>query len=243
MTHEEALASKTAGQGEKVLLAYEASDGDEGCVIVFATNGATARRHAANEMNVDFEGVEFCRRVKGFDRFAPGPVPPRELVESGWWIECRGCQRQIKNDMVEGDFEDDDPARLVTVDSAVERGRDLFCCLGCMEKSDAAEAREKADHQRMIDDLCAELRRALPGAAIARCHAFGDWRGSYGGATVEFAFPGSHGASASICHDNGRDSRFLVERRDEPTFSAWASEINGGQQRMDDDGGPPRRES
>lgn len=228
---------------DKPLLAYQAHDGDEGWAIVFATNGAAARRYAANEMDIDFEDVEFCRRAKSLDQFAPGPVPPRELIEFGWWIGCHGCERYIKLDMDEDDFEDDDPARLVTVADAVERGRGLFCCAACMEKSDAAEAREKADRQRMIDDLCAELRRALPGAAIARCHAFGDWRGSYGGATVEFAFPGSHWASASICHDNGKDSRFLVELRDEPTFSAWASENNGAQQRMDDDGGPPRIES
>lgn len=43
--------------------AYVVYDGDEQTVVIFATNGAAARRQGANEMVVDFEEVASCKRA------------------------------------------------------------------------------------------------------------------------------------------------------------------------------------
>lgn len=80
---------------EKPLLAYTAHDGGEGWCVVFATSGAAARRYAAGEMNCEFSEVEYCRRAKEFDRFAPGPVPMTALIESGWHTYCLDCGARI----------------------------------------------------------------------------------------------------------------------------------------------------
>jgi len=61
---------------DKKLKAFEVRDNDEGnCVIAFATNGAAARREGGNDLNLEFEDVESCRRAPWADEYAPGPVP------------------------------------------------------------------------------------------------------------------------------------------------------------------------
>lgn len=74
------------------LKAYVVHEDDEGnCAVVFATNGATARRDGANELNLSFEEVASCRRQPAFDQYAPGPVPMHATLAAGWWHECGHC--------------------------------------------------------------------------------------------------------------------------------------------------------
>ena len=66
-------------------------DHDGGCAIVFATNGATARRQGATELNMEFDEVESCKREPAFDQYAPGPVPLHATLANGWWHSCNSC--------------------------------------------------------------------------------------------------------------------------------------------------------
>lgn len=81
----------------KPRVAYTVREDSEGhAVVVFATNGAAARRSGANELNLSFEEVESCRRSPEFDAYAEaGEVPPLVAIACGWWFECQHCNRQV----------------------------------------------------------------------------------------------------------------------------------------------------
>lgn len=67
---DDADASGTAAT--RLLKAYQAREPYEGnCVVVFATNGAAARRKGASELEISFEDVESCNRMPSFDSYAP----------------------------------------------------------------------------------------------------------------------------------------------------------------------------
>ena len=85
-------------QKTKPLLAYTAHDGDEGWCVVFARSGAAARRRAANEMETEWEGIDHCRRARSLDQYAPGPVPPKALIDIGWWFGCHHCETRVDSD-------------------------------------------------------------------------------------------------------------------------------------------------
>ena len=103
------------------LKAYSVQGNEYGC-IAFARSGVVARREGANELNIEFEEVESCRRMPGLDEYAgkPGGVPMSVLVENfGWSQECGYCERRVYSD---------EPAR-VWVSS------DQVCCTPkCAEK-------------------------------------------------------------------------------------------------------------
>jgi len=89
---------KRKDKGDRPLKAYQASDGDEDECIVFATTGVAARRMAANEMDCEFETVEYCRRAPQFDQYAPGPVPIQAMIDAGWWWTCAATSERIDSD-------------------------------------------------------------------------------------------------------------------------------------------------
>jgi len=80
------------------LKAYQVSDGNDGCCIRFATNSATARREGANEIDCEWEDIDYCHRRPEFDQYAPGPVPHEVLIEHGWWWECGHCYERVNAD-------------------------------------------------------------------------------------------------------------------------------------------------
>ncbi len=112
----------------KKLKAYQVREDDEGhCVIVFATNNATARREGAGELHTEWEGVDSCNRAPFFDQYAPGPVPMHALIAAGWWFECQHCGVRFDEDgrhgEEDGDREDDcEP---------VEDGKAHYCSPTC----------------------------------------------------------------------------------------------------------------
>lgn len=83
----------------KPLKAYSVQGCDEG-TIVFARHNIVARREGANELNLDFDQVESCRRAPELDGYAAqGRVPLRVLVEEhGWMTLCCYCEGRIFND-------------------------------------------------------------------------------------------------------------------------------------------------
>lgn len=233
---------------DKPMKAYSAHDGDEGWAIVFATNGAAARRYAANEMNCDFSEVDYCCRVKGFDKFSPGPVPILEQIAFGWRFECCGCGRWIEDGMEEYAEED---GVVITVDDAVERGSEIFCSAVCMAKEDIDRAERKAAEQKAIADMLAELRWTMPGAVPTRTHAYvhrKDGRYQPEHVLIDFAYPGQK-YHASVTRDDLSHTRrkgefeVRISNGDVDAFNAWHAEFNGGDIRMDDDGAPVARET
>lgn len=101
--------------------------GDEYGTVVFAKHSVVARRKGANDLNIDFEDVESCRRMPELDEYAAAgkPVSWRVLVEEhGWQLECGWCYGRVYSD---------EPNRVWADDQTV------YCCPEC-------EAR-KTDHR------------------------------------------------------------------------------------------------
>jgi hypothetical protein len=82
---------------EKPLLAYSVQTEEYG-EIVFATNGAAARRKGAGAMDLEWEDIASCRRAPAFDAFAPGPVPDLALWKAGWRFLCCRCECSAYDD-------------------------------------------------------------------------------------------------------------------------------------------------
>jgi hypothetical protein len=104
-------------------------DHDGGGVVVFATNGATARRQGANELNMEFDEVSSCTRSPEFDQYAPGPVPLHATLARGWWHTCSGCGCTFENEGRRDQDEDDREDEFDPVTNA--RGHN-YCSPTCM---------------------------------------------------------------------------------------------------------------
>ena len=233
----------------KPLKAYEAHDGDEGWAIVFETNGAAARRVAANEMDCEFQDVEFCRRAPALDPAAPGPGPAVVMIAHGWRYECAECGCEIHSEMDEDAAEDE---TVRTVDGVVEHRSLVFCCAEHMESYLATQAASEALKAQLVRNLSAELRRALPGACVTGTYAYVSTNRlgtACSEAEIRFTFPGaahgggwftrSVGASHSTEHEP--DGRSLtVATGDLDAFYDAFRGGKGGEQRWEDDGGPCR---
>ncbi len=83
----------------KKLKAYNVQANEAG-TVVFAAYSVVARREGANELNVDFEDIESCRRMPEVDHYVTqGFVPMRVLVEEhGWFAFCSWCEHRTFND-------------------------------------------------------------------------------------------------------------------------------------------------
>lgn len=125
------------------LKAYQVREDYEGyAVIVFATNGATARRIGASELNTEFEDIESCTRQPLLDKYAPGPVPPLVLInEHGWWMECLECGRKVCADMAD-DLENEglNPDDF----EPLEHGEYVFCSSACQQKHEDDKRKKPA---------------------------------------------------------------------------------------------------
>lgn len=200
----------------KRLKAYEVRDDYEGhCVIRFAANNATARREGANELDIEWNSVEHCRRKPEFDHYAPGPVPPLVLIEHGWWFECHHCGRHVDESLSER-VEDDglDPADFTPVAS----GQAVFCCEACQAKQHAEQRANKAAQVALIE----LFESKFPGCTIKRVHVYGtqlEPPDKSGGmkCSVHFLFPGAkYGATYEYgCKD------LYVANGDLPAYYAW----------------------
>ncbi|MGZ8220053.1 MAG: hypothetical protein ACXWT0_00245 [Methylobacter sp.] len=202
------------------LKAFEVRDRYEGnCTIQFATNGATARREGANELNCEWEDIESCRRKPEFDSYSPGPVPPLVLIEHGWSIECSECSRRVSDGMAD-ELEDEDlnPDDFIPREHA-KHG--VFCSESCEEKH--------VEDLRLNKEAKAELLRLFnakfPGATAQHVHVYGNKLeptepGSCGKrCSVSFTFPGAtHGGGTFVY---GEDDTCLVATGDVKAFNEW----------------------
>lgn len=201
---------------DRALKAYEVRDDHEGyCVIAFATNSATARREGANELGTDWDSIESCTRKPELDSYAPGPVPPMDLLDHGWWFECSHCGRRVSAEMDE-EIEDDglDPADFVP-QPAGQNG--VFCSAACAAESMA----EKRLHECAEANLIEVFEAKFPAAAILECQAYGhrlEPKDGYGRKNwVAFKFPGAQYSSIWEFGCQNVD----VPQCDVDAFKAW----------------------
>lgn len=197
------------------LKAYEVRDDGEGyCCVVFATNGATARREGASELGTDWESIESCCRAPHLDQYAPGPVPPLTLIEHGWWFECSHCGRRVSDGMGE-ELEGDG----LNPDDFIPRpagNTGIYCSAGC----ECAAHMEKRGREEAEDALREVFEAKFPGAEILHIHVYGGPKleaGDQGRYVVTFRFPGSQYSSRwdfgdDFCH---------VPMIDQEAFKAW----------------------
>ena len=135
--------------------------------VVFAKIHAEARRKGSAEFgDGEWESVE-CRRAREFDQFAPGPVPPLELLARGWWFECWECGRKIHDDMA-GDLIDEglDPADY----EPCAAGQAVYCSRQCR----AAHCLSQRTRAESIDALIEMVEGFYPGAHVVGVHLYGD---------------------------------------------------------------------
>lgn len=100
---------------DKPYLCFHVSGGDdpEMDMVVFARSSIEAKRDWANEHGDGdryIAGIS-AKRCKGWDKYAPGPVPALEMIEDGWHFECHGCYRRIDGDLIDGGVDEDDEGR------------------------------------------------------------------------------------------------------------------------------------
>ena len=181
-------------------------DFEASCCIVFATNGASARRQGAMELGVEWEDVEFCRRAHWADLYVDQrEVPPQVLIEQGWKVTCGCCGNWIDQDLID---ESEGGCAPVYV------GRWAYFNL--------------SHHDQMVADMKAryELEAAVkseaealfPGIEVVRHF---DGKGSSNSPGVTMRVPGLAGTV-----DWQRDESFVsVEKRDLEAWKSYQSQI------------------
>lgn len=195
------------------LKAYAVTEPSEGnSVVVFATNGAEARRRGAVELEVDFADVESCKRLPWADHHAAaGFVTPLELIAAGWWFQCSHCERRIAA-YVERDDSDDDGHPLEPV---ADGRRRVFCNVAHRQAAWAEQRQRDRDAVAVIEAALTQFH----GLPISNVHA--RWFCTAGGrdteATAVFDFPGRKGMPARWAV-GGKD--VLVSQYDEAAWSA-----------------------
>ncbi len=185
------------------LKAYEVFDGDEGWAIVFAEKAVQARRYGANELDIEFGEVDFCRRLKWADRYADvRSVPMSEAIRHGWWTECTCCGQRLHEDEVWA--AGIEPAAVI----GTIKGR-AYCDWTCWIWDLKVNADLEARKQRAIRWLKRRVLRRFPGVDFANTkysdHAYvttdGTGRMRTHQAWVSFNFPGQQIAPATLRYD------------------------------------------
>lgn len=64
--------------------------------IVFSRRAVWAQKRGAAALGIDFYEVESCEREPELDRYSPGPVPIKTLInDHGWVFLCFSCSSMI----------------------------------------------------------------------------------------------------------------------------------------------------
>lgn len=138
-------------------------------MIVFARTSIEAKRRWANEHG---DGERFItgissKRCRGWDKFAPGPVPALEMIESGWWFECHGCGRQINQERIDyGLDEDDDGGPCAPMEPYEPSRQRIWCSRSCHDRDMAERKRIATMKRRAIAVVCRAVQKALPGVTL-----------------------------------------------------------------------------
>lgn len=170
---------------KKELKAYVVREDSEGsCAIVFATNGAAARRDGGNELNISFEEVDSCRREPAFDQYAPGPVPLHATLAAGWRHECSHCGARFDQD--ERNYGDDED-REDAFEPVQDANCYTFCSPTCMMQHWAERRERKARECSAIE---AALTRWPMAAGVTAGEYYKGWPSNGYEMRAQFMLPG-----------------------------------------------------
>lgn len=188
--------------------------------IVYARHAIVARRKGASEFNSgEFHGVT-CRRAPWADAYAPGPCPKLVMIDNGWWFECRGCGRKIKDDP-DSFFKDE-----VSHQDAVEIGSEIYCSPHCRQRDLAEHTRIEARKLRALQALRDQLWKLCPGVVLTnKDHAYvtrDDGRLTVRQVHIHFTFPGSiHGPGSFRFNRPGEEPVLYVPGGDLEAWNTW----------------------
>lgn len=202
----------------KPLKAYEVQEPQEGCsTIVFATNSATARREGAAELGIDWEDVDFCRRLPWADEYAgvKGGVPPLVCIEHGWWFRCMNCNCKIDCDL-EGEDEQGNYVKL----EPVEDGSAIYCSQSCKDKRD----NEKANRNLAFEAFKKSVQEKRPDLEFY--HFRGGW--PFITMTAQFRFPNSKYGGSATDQDGNGNIQWFVANGDKAAWDEYEAKREGG---------------
>jgi hypothetical protein len=194
-----------ASTATKTKKAFVVRDNDEGgTVVVFAKTSVEARRLGANELDIDFESVESCRRAPEFDAYADrGRVPNDVLLDMGWWFTCSGCERRIDSDL-KGYHTYGDMERCITL-KPVFVGDAVYCCPSCVSRTEKDKRIRKEMAANAIAVFQRRVLKRFPDVAfVSQQYAYATHRnGRYAveQIIVSFSFPGMKLGPAQFRYD------------------------------------------
>ncbi|MCJ1879667.1 hypothetical protein [Pseudomonas nitroreducens] len=190
---------------EKPLKAYHVGEGSEGeHVIVFATSGAAGRRKGGNELNLEFDEVEFCRRAPWADEFAGQRfIPAKAYHQNGWWLYCNHCETRLYED---AEDEDGNPRQLVY------DGQHAYCDQAC-----------KDGHEREIADANAKGEAFKAKALHERPYlTFTKWNIGWPRITqsAEYTFPGGK-YGGSVRDEGDGQLQWYIAQADQEAWNTF----------------------
>lgn len=144
-------------------------DGEGNCAVVFATNGATARREGGGELGLEFDEVESCRRMPAFDKFAPGPVPLHATLAAGWWHECHHCGVRFDDG---GRRDEDEDEREDDFDPVQDDRRNSYCSPTCQAEDFAEKRARDARQNAAIEAALIRWPMAISVASGEYCQGY-----------------------------------------------------------------------
>jgi hypothetical protein len=198
-----------------MMKAYEVREPDEGhAVVVFASSGAEARRLGASELDVSFEGVEYCRRAPQFDAYYDvdadvGKVPPLVLIQHGWWFECSHCGHTVSSD---GEDREGNPLEPVA------DGERVYCNQA-HQMAEWRERRTRSDRMNAVIEACALKFYGWPISNLS-AHEHYKAGGRDTVACCDFDFPGRKGMHARW--DLGEETVW-ISQCDQDAWAAMAA--------------------
>lgn len=202
---------------ESEQVAWKLTDEEEGrAQIVFAATEEEA--HATGEIGFAADKVE---RAPEFDRFSPGPVPAKALLDAGWWYTCQECEHHVAADGCEDcgerlreetPHEVEDPGPVYDADDPEV----VYCSQDCKDAHESFVRRLRDGRAA----ASAEVSRRFPEAVLLGM----PWGGPEH-FSVDFTFPGSLGRASWATND---PEHVQVERRDLAAWETYRSTRKGG---------------
>jgi hypothetical protein len=156
--------------------AWSVKDG-EGEWIVFAEDEEHARLKGAYRFLPDSEDIE-AERSPEWDKYLElGYVPPKAMIEAGWWFACDKCESRVDEDNEQEDEEDNE-----YYPEPVFEGQKVFCCQRCRDEWHKDRATEKQRKEEAIALLSSLFPKAQnikvhggkPGFDVYATFKFGD---------------------------------------------------------------------
>lgn len=200
----------------------EGNNDPEDTMVVFAKTSIEAKRRWANEHGDGdryIAGIS-AKRCKGWDQFAPGPVPCLEMIDDGWFWECSGCNRTISQETIDYGFEDHDGNVSEPLRPYEPKAGAIWCSKECHDADKLDKKRRATLKRRAIAVVERAVTRAFPGVTLSNKeyskHAYiirRDGRLCIHDVRVQFETPGmKHGGGLYVASDEAWRQGFVEEQ-------------------------------